>query len=294
VGSDFFIRHRRWSFRAAVRYPKPNASVPLIHREEAAGPGQCVFPEGSPYCDPNGPFAYAIFKTGINWSDSSAQEREKHLIADFDVGKDLGLGLLGDSHSTVSAGLRYARFESTTAADMNGIPDWYIHPAWIKYPSHRHQYSADLTADREFKGAGPTVSWEAAQHLLGSADTGHVDLDWSVTGGVLFGKQKTSVNGTYQSGYASGKYSLQVGTFSNLLPPLTSAPVGVAPRSKSVSVPMLDLSLGLSYEIQRVKVGAGYRWERYFNVLDVGYDEHKDGDRTMDGPYFKVAVGFGG
>ena len=286
-----------WSVSASLRYGKANGTVPLIHREEAAGPAQCVFAPDGPngyQCDPNGPFAYAVFKTGVNWSDSFAGEREKHFLADFSVGKDVGLGVLGESHSTVSAGLRYARLESTTSADMNGIPDWYIHQAWIKYPSHRHQYSADLTANREFKGAGPTLSWEAAQHLLGSAETGHVDLDWSVGGGVLFGKQKTSVTGTYQSGYASGKYSLQVGSFANLLPPLTPQPLGVAPRSKSVSVPVLDLSLGLSYEIQRIKVGAGYRWERYYNAIDGGYAEHKSYDRTFDGPYFKIAVGFGG
>jgi hypothetical protein len=41
-------------------------------------------------------------------------------------------------------------------------------------------------------------------------------------------------------------------------------------------------------------VGAGYRWERYFDVLDVGYDEAEDADRTIDGPYFKLSVGFGG
>ena len=34
--------------------------------------------------------------------------------------------------------------------------------------------------------------------------------------------------------------------------------------------------------------------ERYFNVLDAGYDERKDYDRTFDGPYVKVSVGFGG
>jgi hypothetical protein len=29
-------------------------------------------------------------------------------------------------------------------------------------------------------------------------------------------------------------------------------------------------------------------------VLDAGYAEHQSYDRTLDGPYFKVAVGFGG
>jgi hypothetical protein len=74
--------------------------------------------------------------------------------------------------------------------------------------------------------------------------------------------------------------------------PVTT-PINVA-RTKSVTAPVLDLSLGLSYEIQRVKVGAGYRWERYYDVLDAGSARHQSFDRTMDGPYFKIAVGFGG
>ena len=41
-------------------------------------------------------------------------------------------------------------------------------------------------------------------------------------------------------------------------------------------------------------MSTGYRWERYFDVLDVGYDKAKKYDRTIDGPYFKLSVGFGG
>jgi len=29
-------------------------------------------------------------------------------------------------------------------------------------------------------------------------------------------------------------------------------------------------------------------------VLDAGYAEHRSYDRTFDGPYLKVSVGFGG
>jgi len=205
------------------------------------------------------------------------------------VGKDVGLGAVGDSHSTVSAGLRYANLKSTTTASMYGIPDWVLQDGWGKYPNTRHQYRADISADREFKGAGPTLSWNAARRLLGNDETGHVDLDWSVLGGVLFGKQKTTATGVYETNAVATKYgSLDV------LPPLTPAPLDVAPRSKSVTVPVLDLSLGLAYEIQRIKVGAGYRWERYYDALDAGYTEHQSYDRTIDGPYFKIAVGFGG
>ena len=50
----------------------------------------------------------------------------------------------------------------------------------------------------------------------------------------------------------------------------------------------------MANEVGRLKLGAGYRWERYFDVLDVGNAKDKDADRTIDGPYFKLSVGFGG
>ncbi|HEX5777194.1 MAG TPA: Lpg1974 family pore-forming outer membrane protein, partial [Caulobacteraceae bacterium] len=67
-----------------------------------------------------------------------------------------------------------------------------------------------------------------------------------------------------------------------------------ASRSRSVTVPTAAVSLGLAYEVQRIKIAAGYRWERYFDVLDGGHEEGADADRTIDGPYFKISVGFGG
>jgi len=282
-----------WSVVGGYRFGRANSSVPMTHQSEQAGPAQCPIPQSSPYsavCDPNSPAFYPrSLKYATNWSDSLAQEHEEHRIAEFAVGRDAGLGSLADGHSTIRAGLRYASFESTTRLNMIGIPDWNLVDGWIKYPNSRHEYRADVKADRRFKGAGPTLSWEAAKHLIGSDDMGHVDLDWSLTGGVLFGKQKTTLSGRYEVSYSNGKY--QGPTY---LPPLTATPLNIAPRSKSASVPMLDLSLGLAYEIQRVKVGAGYRWERYYDVLDAGRDKHQSFDRTLDGPYFKIAVGFGG
>ena len=125
--------------------------------------------------------------------------------------------------------------------------------------------------------------------LLGNDEVGHAALDVAVAGGVLFGKQKTAITGSETAGYWEGRY------YDNPRIPDVLDPTPVAiHRSRSVTVPLVDLSLGLSYEVQRMKVSAGYRWERYFDVLDGGYDEHKDVDRTIDGPYFKLAIGFGG
>jgi len=278
-----------WSVIADFRYGKTNTGTTRLHAQEDAQPARCIVP-GLPVCDPTyAGFNPAALKTGINASDSSAREREEHQLADFAVGRDVGLGLFARGRSTLSGGLRYAQLKSTTAAQMDGVPDLTFYDGWIFGNATLHHYGASIDASREFKGVGPEVTWSASQHLLGNVNTGNVDIDWSITGGVLFGKQKTNVTGDRGEAYFTGKYY-----DSTRYQPLAVAPLGIAPRSESVTVPMLDLSLGLSYEIGRFKAGAGYRWERYFDVLDVGYNEHQDAHRTIDGPYFKIAVGFGG
>src|SRR5690606_2290645 len=137
-------------------------------------------------------------------------------------------------------------------------PGWEL-PAEYAFlmPSQHDRYEADLLAEREFEGFGPVVSWDAALPLLGSDETGRMNLDWSLEAGVLFGKQKTRFEGEEQAAHFEGaKYGSQVGD-----PVTAPAPEG---RSKSVTAPTLGATLGLSYEIQRLKIGAGYRWERYF------------------------------
>ena len=296
-----------WTVSTGVRYGRVNTDTTRMHAKEASGPKHCAFPMTGAYgsfgrrlCDPtyvipgyDYPPGYAYspsaFKYGTNFSDASARTQENYVVADFDVGKDVGLGALGGGRSQLAAGLRYASFESSTEVTAAGAPDWNIPDAWFAKYSSVHRYSASIAADREFKGAGPVLSWDGGKAVWGDGATGHVDIDWTVTGGVLFGKQKTSIKGQEKAAYYYGR--LMYG------PPRVGDPA-ITPidiqRTESVSAPVLDLSLGLSYEIQRIKVGAGYRWERYFNVLDAGYTEHQSYDRTLDGPYFKVAVGFGG
>jgi hypothetical protein len=179
---------------------------------------------------------------------------------------------------------------------MRGIPNWDLTDGWFfqrfnsaKYPSFANQFEADLHVEREFKGTGPTLTWEAAQRLLGDDNTGRLNVDWSLTGGVLFGKQKTRLTGVESDGQFEGSYN-----YSMPRPLVLETNVVDRERKTSISAPVLDLSLGLSYEIQRIRIGAGYRWERYFDVLDAGADEHENYDRTIDGPYLKIAVGFGG
>ena len=291
-----------WTLAGGFRSGRANTDTARIRAEEVAGPQVCIFDRNSPapfgklFCDPTyyggvyyEPLALATPK---NWMDATARSREDHTVIDFGVGKDVGLGSLGKS--TLTASLRYAKLKSTTSTTMDGIPNWDVPEGFYKYAATRNRYTASIDAERSFKGAGPTLSWTSAAKLWGAEDAGALNLDWALTGGVLFGRQTTAINGQERSEYFRGGY--EIGLIFG--PPNVTEETGPVPirqrRSKSVNVPVLDLSLGLSYEVGRIKAGAGYRWERYFNALDVGYLEHKNGDRTMDGPYFKIAFGFGG
>jgi len=283
-----------WSVSAAARYGRTNSDTARERLNYEVVAHVCAFPSGSygarDYCDPASPYytPLAMNYPAKSWSDGSARNSEEHEIIDFQVRRNVGLGSMPVA-SEFGAGLRYATFQSSTR--LSGGAFW-IEPlveGWFYTGVPLVRYRNDLQTEREFTGAGPSISWDAAMHLLGSDEAGHLDVDWSIVGGALFGKQETSLDGEERIARYIGSV---FGTPTPVGEPVTiEAPPS---RAKDVTVPFLDLSLGLSYEVGRVKLGAGYRWERYFDVIDAGYDEHKDADRTIDGPYFKIAVGFGG
>src|SRR6185437_4010535 len=140
-----------------------------------------------------------VFIEPYNYVSTQVHQREEHTLVDFAVGRDVGLGDFGGGgpKSQLGLGLRYAQLESQTHVETYGIPDWYVpHENANKYMhATHHLYNADLTARRSFDGAGPVLSWEASKRLIGADETGHADLDWTVAGGALFGKQKAGFRG---------------------------------------------------------------------------------------------------
>ena len=200
--------------------------------------------------------------------------------------------------SNVSAGLAYARVDSSTDLMMHVRPDIYFPPEVVFPPqppiptSHLHRLNAELKANREFEGAGPSIAWDGSVVLWGDAEeSGRLGLDIGVSGAVLFGKQEAHVRehrlGAYTGGIFFGDWDANDIT----------APYDTTlehSRSERVTVPTASANLGLSYELGRVKMTGGYRVERYFDVIDAGIAERKTYDRQFDGPYFKVSVGFGG
>jgi hypothetical protein len=289
-----------WRVSAAVRYGKANA-VQTAHAQVQTDP-VCIF--GGPfaffcqYFTPDNPKYATINKFSItDHADANITDREEHTLVDFSVGRDLNLG--GLDQSSVALGVRYADLKSTTMGIFRGIPDWDAHEGFISsfygsYVAHT-RYDGAIAARREFKGLGPVASWEASYPVLNAAELGRVGIDWAVSGGVLRGTQKTAVSGSNKASFFETDGFAVIGLRNPDGPvSVVDTPLPAISRSRSVSVPTAAVSLGLSYQVDRFQMGAGYRWERYFNAIDGGFMEHKSFDRTIDGPYFKVSVGFGG
>jgi iron complex outermembrane receptor protein len=231
-----------------------------------------------------------IARGRLNWGSDIAVDSEAFTIADFQVGRDIGIGAWGEGGSSLlSLGVRYAQLKSTSDVELRSDAD-FRYPAGenaFKYERDWHHFESSVESERSFQGIGPTISWDASSRLLGNQDTGHIDLDWGLDGGMLFGKQKADVRQEALTEYING---------SNLAPVTTTVIADIPPRqeSKSVQVPVAGVNLGLSYSLDRLKLSGGYRWERYFDAIDGGIDEAEQYDRTIDGPYLKLSVGFGG
>jgi iron complex outermembrane receptor protein len=225
---------------------------------------------------------------------TAVRDAEEFAVADFMVGKEVGLGVFGDGgKSTLSAGLRYASFKSTSRVAMDGVTDSYIAPLVEKYTGTMRYdaHTNTLESRRKFEGTGPALTWESSTRLVGSDEAGHADLEWKVGGGALFGKQTTESSEDRLGGHYSkdGWGVLTPWTKTTLYDEVTPRN-----RTENVTVPNLSLSLGLSYAIDRVKISTGYSYDRFFDAIDGGYTESQTYDRTIHGPYLKLSLGFGG
>ncbi len=238
----------------------------------------------------------ANFST-TNHAEAMVLDGESYQVTDIGVGRDFGL--TGSGSSAFGAALRHAKLESATGAHLTGVPDWVAEAGSFESlnggPVTHTLYNIDVNALREFKGVGPTVSWDAAFTLFALGDGGRLDIDWSANGGVLFGERETAIAGTQLAReYESSTFASVAGSGPPILVDTIPGPDVDIRRSEDVTVPVVDLSLGFSYRVDRFQLSTGYRWERYFDAIDGGFEQSKDEDRTIDGPYLKVSVGFGG
>jgi len=287
-----------WSVSGAMRFGKTNGSfheTAVSYTDPAcmySDPAACAALAQDPTF---GKFAHV---TRADNAMGDVFEREEYRIADFNVGRDMGFG--GLASSTVSLGVRGADLSSLTVADLKGVPDWNIPNGFVELgffnPVITHtSFSGSATQNRDFKGLGPKLSWEASYPLV-DVNTGRFGLDWSLGAGLLFGRQHVSFS-DQGTAYAIAASPFQFVFPGQVVPPtptVTTLTPHAFSRSSDATVPNFEASLGVGYSVGGFTARAGYRWERFQNAIDGGFASHVSEDRTIDGPYFKISLGIGG
>jgi len=289
-----------WKVTANVRYGKVENN--RRGRAESLSDPVCYSLQYR-FCSPTSPYHnYSHLVQLTNYDDAAEHDIERHLFVDFVASHDVGLG--SRVHSYLGLGARYADLHSDSDLDIRGIPDNNQPFNVVKVGiSPFHGYQSYASIRRAFIGAGPIAKWDGSYDLFGSDDTGKIDVDWSVTGGMLFGRRKAHVSDdetTYNYTDITAVGSIGQPSRANFVDGATLAPTSsdthtvLIDRKHTATVPTLGGSLGLSYTLGRISVGGGYRWERYFGAIDGGgADGAKSYDRTIQGPYLKISFGFG-
>lgn len=204
--------------------------------------------------------------------DAGAATSETHLIADFQAGKDVGLGMFGKhTHSVFSVGLRYAQFTARSSGFISSAKTVYDH-YFYKERSH---------IDRSSMAIGPSIAWDATVPVAGVPNN-NLSLDWGAKAAILFGRQK--VNFSVQSIQGHPGYHTVIYT--------TATSPGV--RGKAVTIPNVGGFVGLSYNLRAAKVSLGYRADMYFGAFDAGFVARRSSNQSFYGPFLTVGIGIGG
>jgi hypothetical protein len=280
-----------WKFSAALRYGRANRNG-NSHEETAPASPQVHLsvPDFHKYGDGAVPAAAKRFATTVS------QTSQTNTVLDFQVEKDVGIGILGSS-STVGVGVRFAQFNSRTTVRIDSDPDFTVtykyitnifgHPANDKLPQQNWDlYVGRMNASRSFHGIGPSLQWNGNTTVAGHTDSGAVTFDWGINGALLFGRQRMKAHQQTTAHHGNPKYA------SGPLP-LRYQNAHDTARSHSVTVPNIGGFAGLSLRFPNAKVSLGYRADYYFNAMDGGFAARKSEDRGFYGPFASISVGLG-
>lgn len=273
-----------WVFSISARYGRVQTARNILDQKDVIGPqllkgGSNGFGGAVPVV-PYTP-SYGAFER------LHAKNSEGHVVVDFQVGKDIGVGLFGrGTDSIVNFGIRYAQMNAKSKGDSYGIP--YVrfeqgtritHYKYLKqYGVARtiHQSSASMERWDNFQALGPSLSLKNTTGLLGTVDNGQIALDWGVNAALLFGRQKAKASHHSTT------------SFYNERQPVTRT------RSRRVIVPNIGGFAGLSYRFPNAKISAGYRADFFFGAKDGGLETRNTVDVGFHGPYATISIGLGG
>jgi hypothetical protein len=274
-----------WTFSAGVRYGR---SQTKRHTHQQSNVPSVVHPytyNGNTYTRT---FGFVVDP----FADTKLRADESHVLLDFTAGKDVGLGSFGRSgQSIISAGVRFAQFSAKMRVDSYARPmvGYKIVPLPnipISLPvSYFHAYTMHASAERSFRGIGPTMAWKASATLLGNEHV-HLDADWGINGALLFGRQKAKTSHSTAANYQTGvNYTPR--HYVQAYPTRFSHRT----RSRSLMVPNIGGFAGVSVKYPNVKISLGYRADFFFGAMDTGIDTAKRTTTGFHGPFVNVGIG---
>jgi len=275
-----------WVLSAAVRYGRSNGT------RNANSPLATL----RPYV-PDAKYPPAVWFG--KFFDATSKYSESHTVLDFDVGRDVGLGLFGHGgSSTINMGVRFAQFASRSSMVVNANPRIEAYGRAGSYPdkyyyAFRFQtYAFNAYSVRSFHGIGPSLSWDGSARLIGNSEAAQINFDWGVNAAVLFGRQKASTS------HATTAYDKFLPSRAPSANPqrahFYTHPATPVHRVRSVTVPNLGAFAGLSFVYSSAKLSFGYRADFFLGAMDEGVDARHSKDMGFYGPFAKISVGLGG
>jgi len=273
-----------WIFNLSGKYGRAHSKRRLDQRKEINGePGYAIAPIIG---------TYLITPHYTNYVIQANENKEAHVIVDFQAGKDVSIGLFGErTESVLSVGIRYAQMNTSSKGHAYGAPGvrFYGHGGinvlgkyyYQIFPYHQNSATIQQRHSN-FHGIGPSLSWSNTTGLLGDVADGQLALDWGANAAVLFGRQKVKIN--YMTMARSGRLAHYV-SGSNAVN---------RTQSRRVIVPNLGGFAALSYRFTNAKISAGYRADFFFGAMDGGLDTRKSMTTGFHGPFATISVGLGG
>jgi outer membrane receptor protein involved in Fe transport len=278
-----------WQLKAGVRYGRATRNK-HFHQSAYAGTKTTIDVGGNSYsCGFVGAY-YPQYLAGCyhgsvnEFVDSRNIGHETHMMLDFTLGKDVGLG-------TVGGGVRIAQFTEQTKMDIGADPNYNIYLTPFSKYHDTYQFTSD--EKRNFRGVGPEVTWDASQTLWSIGDEAQVSFDWGLNASVLFGQQKVVLHHTAEHcrhtglGINAGCDGVGIGGQDGQ----THEPDEDIYRSTSATVPNIGGYLGASVRYRNSKLSLGYRADTFFNAVDGGQQTKDTFNRGFYGPYLNVSLG---
>jgi hypothetical protein len=276
-----------WAFTASIQYGRASTTR-HAHQQ--------TYPSAAPKYFGNGNVA----PLAARFADTQVRNNEQRVVVDFQAGKDFGIGMFGKhGESKVDLGIRFAQFTQASSMTFRSDPDWhfvkrYYGGALTYFLQPYHSNAAGLSAERSFRGIGPSLSWSASAPFAGDPRDGELTVNWGVNLGVLFGRQKAQTQHHAAEVYNStgSIFDLVVGNHNRTTVASSAPPASI--RSHSVVVPNIGGFAGISWRYDAAKVSFGYKADFFFGAMDGGIDVRRTEDVGFHGPFATISIGLGG